>query len=81
MTDEAQGPPAAAAGLTEQEAARRLAARGEYPPPPSSRSVGSIVRSNVFTLFNLILAVFLVLILVSGQYLSLIHISEPTRPY
>ena len=68
MTDEAQAPPAAAAGLTEQEAARRLAARGEYPPPPSSRSVASIIRSNVFTLFNFILAVFLVLILISGQY-------------
>src|SRR5207302_9211806 len=50
------------------EAVRRLAARGELPPPPSSRSVASIVRANTFTLFNLILAVFLLLILVSGQY-------------
>jgi cation-transporting ATPase E len=68
VTDEAQAPPARAAGLTEQEAARRLTARGEQPPPPSSRSVGSIVRSNVLTLFNAILATFLVLILISGQY-------------
>ena len=68
MIEESQEPEAAAAGLSEQEAARRLAQRGDVPPPPSSRSVKSIVRSNTLTLFNLILAVFLVLILVSGQY-------------
>ena len=68
MTEESQEPEAAAAGLSEQEAERRLAQRGDVPPPPSSRSVKSIVRSNTLTLFNLILAVFLVLILVSGQY-------------
>jgi magnesium-transporting ATPase (P-type) len=68
VTEEAQAPPAAAAGLSGQEAARRLALRGDDPPPPTSRSVASIVRSNTLTLFNMILAAFLVLILVSGQY-------------
>ena len=53
-------------GLSEEEAARRLAAR---PPVPetSSRSYGSIVRSNVLTLFNLILLFFGILTLAFGQ--------------
>jgi magnesium-transporting ATPase (P-type) len=45
------------AGLTEAEAARRLAQRGPLKAPPTSRSYASIVRANVFTIFNLILAV------------------------
>ncbi len=68
MTEEGQAATAGGAGLTAEEAARRLAARGELPPPPSSRSVASIVRANTLTLFNLILGVFLLLILISGQY-------------
>ena len=44
-------------GLTEAEAARRLQARGPQRPPATSRSYASIVRANVFTIFNLILAV------------------------
>jgi cation-transporting P-type ATPase E len=44
-------------GLTELEAARRLSARGRAPRERSSRSYASIVRANVFTVFNLILAV------------------------
>ncbi len=68
MTEEGQAASAGGAGLTGVEAARRLAARGEQPPPPSSRSLLSIVRANTLTLFNLILAVFLLLILISGQY-------------
>jgi cation-transporting P-type ATPase E len=43
-------------GLTEADAARRLAARPAE-PAPSSRSYASIVRGNVLTVFNLILAV------------------------
>jgi cation-transporting ATPase E len=45
----------AARGLTEAEAARRLAARPLY-EPATSRSYASIVRANVLTVFNLILA-------------------------
>ena len=50
-------PPASAAGLTDAEAARRLALRGRAPRARSSRSYASIVSANVFTVFNLILAV------------------------
>ena len=46
-----------ARGLTEAEAARLLAERGRPKPPGTSRSYASIVRANVFTVFNLILAV------------------------
>jgi cation-transporting ATPase E len=44
------------AGLAEAEAARRLADCGP-PPQHTSRSYASIVRANVFTVSNLILAV------------------------
>ena len=44
-------------GLTEAEASRRLAARGPLQKPATSRSYASIVRANVFTIFNAILAV------------------------
>ena len=44
-------------GLTEAEAQRRLAERGPVEPPPTSRSTASIVRANVFTVFNGILLV------------------------
>src|SRR5581483_324616 len=50
----AASPPA---GLSEAEASRRLAARGPQRPLATSRSYASIVRANVFTIFNLILAV------------------------
>jgi len=43
-------------GLTEAEARRRLAERGPPAPPPTSRSTASIVRANVLTPFNAILA-------------------------
>jgi hypothetical protein len=46
--------PAAAEGLTEEEARRRLAERGGADQIPSSRSYASIIRANVFTVFNLI---------------------------
>ncbi len=45
-------------GLSEAEAARLLAERGPCEPALTSRSTASIVRANVFTLFNLILIVF-----------------------
>jgi cation-transporting P-type ATPase E len=44
-------------GLSEREATRRLGERRRTPTPRTSRSYASIVRANVFTVFNLILAV------------------------
>ena len=65
----ADGPRGTAdAGLSEEQAAQRLAARGRPPRPPSSRSYASIVRSNLFTVFNLILAVFGALTLVFADW-------------
>jgi cation-transporting P-type ATPase E len=54
-------------GLSEAEAAARLAARGSSPKPASSRSYGSIVRANVLTVFNAILAAFGAVTLVFGD--------------
>ena len=56
------------AGLTSEEAARRLAERGSAEQPGSSRSYASIVRANVFTVFNLILAFFGGLMLAFGSW-------------
>ena len=44
-------------GLSEAEAAARRAARGPVRERRTSRSYASIVRANVFTVFNLILAI------------------------
>ena len=60
--------PAVDLGLTSEEAARRLAARGPFERRGSSRSYASIVRANVFTVFNLILAVFGGLMLAFGSW-------------
>ena len=60
IAPQSMGAPAdspATPGLTETEAARRLAERGRAVAPRTSRSYASIVRANVFTVFNLILAV------------------------
>ncbi|HET9162095.1 MAG TPA: HAD-IC family P-type ATPase [Solirubrobacterales bacterium] len=61
----ADQPDAAERGLSAAEAAKRLRKLGP-PPDNSSRSVSSIVAGNVFTLFNLIIGVFFVLILSLG---------------
>jgi magnesium-transporting ATPase (P-type) len=53
-------------GLSEQEAQRRLRERGTHAPPASSRSYRSIVRANVFTVFNIVLLVFGVITLAFG---------------
>jgi cation-transporting P-type ATPase E len=53
-------------GLSEQEAQRRLRERGTHAPPASSRSYRSIVRANVFTVFNVVLLVFGVITLAFG---------------
>ena len=55
-------------GLSEEDAARRLAARGRPPRPGSSRSYASIVRANVLTVFNMILAGFGAVTLIFGDW-------------
>ncbi len=55
-------------GLTAEEAARRLAARGPVAAMATSRSYASIVRANLLTIFNLILAAFGTLTLVLGDW-------------
>ncbi|HZQ15723.1 MAG TPA: HAD-IC family P-type ATPase [Gaiellaceae bacterium] len=55
-------------GLSEAEAARRLAARPAAPRARTSRSYASIVRANVLTVFNLILAVAGAATLVFGEW-------------
>jgi P-type E1-E2 ATPase len=57
-----------AKGLSSEEAARRLAERGPVEPPATSRSYSSIVTANVFTILNLILAVFGGLTLAFGDW-------------
>ncbi len=55
-------------GLTSEEVARARAALGERAPERSSRTLTSIVRSNVFTLVNGIALGFLILIIVAGAW-------------
>ncbi|MBX5443368.1 MAG: HAD-IC family P-type ATPase [Solirubrobacteraceae bacterium] len=56
------------AGLSEAEAQRRLQARGPIRREAGSRSYASIVRSNVFTVFNAILAGFGIVTLVFADW-------------
>ena len=60
--------PRTASGLSEAEAARLLEERGPQEPPQTSRSYASIVRANVFTVFNLILVVAGVATFVFGHW-------------
>ncbi len=60
--------PSAGRGLSAPEAARRLAERAEAGPSESMRSYRSIVRANVFTVFNVILAFFGAITLVFGSW-------------
>jgi cation-transporting ATPase E len=55
-------------GLTQAEAQRRLVERGPVEPPQTSRSYASIVRANVFTIFNLILLVAGIVTLAFGEW-------------
>jgi cation-transporting ATPase E len=57
-----------AIGLTEAEARRRLSERGPPTPPATSRSTASIVRANVLTPFNAILAALGLLTLVFADW-------------
>jgi cation-transporting ATPase E len=68
LTDpDAVAVPAPANGLTEAEASRRLALAGRPARRATSRSYASIVRANVLTVFNLILAGFGVVTLIFGD--------------
>ncbi len=60
--------PASLEGLSEQEAARRLAARPRSSGRGTSRSYVSIVRANVLTVFNAILAGFGAVTLIFGDW-------------
>ena len=57
-----------AVGLSEAEAARRLPDRPPPAPTGTGRSYGSIVRANVLTIFNMILAVFGAVTLIYGDW-------------
>ena len=60
---------AAPAGLTAQQVAERVAGgKVNTTDDRSSRSIGQILRANTFTLFNLILAIALVLVLATGRW-------------
>jgi cation-transporting ATPase E len=61
--------PALDQGLTTAEVAQRRAeGRTNDVPDPTSRTVGQIIRANVFTPFNALLGVLLVVILAVGEY-------------
>ncbi len=55
-------------GLSEAEAVKRLRRAGRPARPATSRSYASIVRANVFTVFNAILAAFGALTLIFGEW-------------
>ncbi len=55
-------------GLSTAEAARRLSERGPLETLRTSRSYASIIRANVFTVFNLILAFFGTVTLTYGSW-------------
>lgn len=58
-------------GLTPDEVAQRVAAgQVNTLPPRSGRTVGEIVRANVFTRINAILAVLLVIVLATGSWIN-----------
>ncbi|HET6869914.1 MAG TPA: hypothetical protein VFH80_28635, partial [Solirubrobacteraceae bacterium] len=61
-------PTGAVQGLSEAEARRRLGERGGAAAISASRSYASIIRANVFTIFNLILASFGFVTLVFGDW-------------
>jgi cation-transporting P-type ATPase E len=57
-----------ASGLTGEEARRRLAERPRSRRPAGSRTYADIVRTNVLTLFNAILAALLAVVVALGDY-------------
>ena len=67
--------PPAETGLSAAEAERRLRARGPVEPPATSRSTASIVRANVFTVFNGILLVLGAITLVFADWRDALFLS------
>ncbi|HEX8714290.1 MAG TPA: hypothetical protein VF706_01880, partial [Solirubrobacteraceae bacterium] len=63
-----QAQPTPSVGLSEEQAAALLAARGTVRAPSASRSYASIVRANVLTVFNAILAGFGAITLAFGDW-------------
>ncbi|HEY5155787.1 MAG TPA: HAD-IC family P-type ATPase [Acidimicrobiales bacterium] len=62
-------PTATARGLTAAEVADRVAdGRSNDVPDPTSRTIDQIVRANVFTPFNLVLGILLVVITAVGEF-------------
>ena len=60
-----------AAGLTDADVASRVeAGHVNTLPPRSGRTVGDIVRANVFTRINAILSVLLVIVLATGSWIN-----------
>ena len=59
-------------GLTSAEAARRLEERGPSRPPAGSLTYRTIVRRNLLTLFNLVLASCAVALIATGQLADLL---------
>jgi cation-transporting P-type ATPase E len=73
LSSRPQAPPGSAegargGGLSEEEAQSRLAAAGRPRQSATSRSYASIVRANVLTVFNLILAAFGAVTLAFGDW-------------
>ncbi|WP_370643488.1 HAD-IC family P-type ATPase, partial [Micrococcus sp. ACRRV] len=65
--------PAALAGLTSAQVAERVAAgRVNVQPKDTSRSFGTILRSHVLTLFNLVIALCATVIVVLGRWFDLL---------
>jgi P-type E1-E2 ATPase len=60
--------PGSLTGLSEAQAAQKIAERGPLEPPATSRSLASIIRANVFTVFNLILVAAAVLTFAFGAW-------------
>ncbi len=58
-------------GLSEQEVAQRVAAgQSNHLPPRGGRTVGHIVRDNVFTRINAMLLVLLIIVLSTGSWIN-----------
>ena len=56
-------------GLSSNDVAQRISdGRSNDVPNPTSRTISQIIKANVFTPFNLLLGILLVIILAVGEY-------------